>query len=317
MTGPASPYVVPGQLTKGYPLGISWQSIPTNSASDAEKYAAQVNICQQATAMADAKANQLLRASQNTEQLFGPGSWRVNALPNGNTRLLLSQWPIMSVSAIQVALSNVFPLQWTSVATGAWLVERPSLYITGSSAAADSGTGGQAVQMGPGYLLWGGGGSFGSYVIETTYIAGWPHAGITVVASAGDLVLNVDDCTGWAPTTPGAAGIAGQGCSGVIYDQAGNQEPITCLAASTTAGPGVLTLATALQYAHSPGITVSALPGQIQWATALYAASLALTRGATATKIQDIAGTGGATASGAMDLQKQADELIKPFARVI
>ena len=316
MTGPVSPYIVPGQLTQ-FPLGISWQSIPTNSASDAQKYAAQVTICQQATAMADARANQILRATQNTEQLFGPGSFRVNALQNGNTRLLLSQWPILSVSAIQVAQANVFPLQWVQVTSGAWLVERPSLFVYGSSAAADSGTGGQAVQMGPGYLPWGGGGTFGNYVIDTTYIAGWPHAGITVSASSGDETLTVDDCTGWAPATPGATGIAGEGCSGVIYDQAGNQEPVTCLAASTTAGPGVLTLASALLYDHSPGITVSALPGQIQWATALYAASLALTRGATATKIQDIAGTGGATASGAADLQRQADDLIRPFARVV
>ena len=313
MTGLVSPYIVPGQLTQ-FPLGISWQSIPTNSASDAVKYAAQVNICTQATAMADAKANQVLRATQQTEQLFGPGAWRVNALQNGNVRLLLSQWPILSVSAIQCALSNTFPLQWTSVTTGAWLVERPPLLVGASSAASDSGTGGQAVQMGPGYITWG---YRGSYVIETTYVAGWPHAGITVAASAGDQVLNVDDCTGWAPASPGATGNAGLGCSGVIYDQLGNQESISCLAASATAGPGVLTLSSALQYAHSPGITVSALPGQVQWATALYAASLALTRGATATKIQDIAGTGGATASGAADLQKQADDLIRPFARVI
>src|ERR1700729_1034366 len=113
MTGPVSPYIVPNQLTKGYALGISWQSIPSNSASDAEKYAAQVNLCQQATALVDARANQVLRATVQTEQLFGPGGFRVNALPNGNTRLLLSQWPILGVSAIQVAQANVFPLQWT------------------------------------------------------------------------------------------------------------------------------------------------------------------------------------------------------------
>lgn len=308
MTGPVSPYVVPGQLTLQYPLGISWQSIPTNSASDAQKYAAQVNICQQATAMADAKANQVLRATVQTEQLFGPGAYRVNSLPNGNTRLLLSQWPILGVSAIQCAPANVFPLQWTQVANGAWLVERPPLLVGPSSAAADSGTGGQSIQVGPGYIWWG----RNNWVIETTYTAGWAHAGITVGASAGDIELNVDDCTGWAPSMTG-----GQGCSGVIYDQLGNQESVTCLASSAVAGPGVLSLAAPLMYAHDAGITVSALPGQIQWATALYAASLALTRGATATKIQDIAGTGGATASGAVDLQKQADMLIKPFSRVV
>ena len=309
MSGPVSPYIVPGQLTNQFPTGVSWQSIPTNSASAAMKYAAQINICQMATAMADAKANQVLRATTQTEQLFGPGGYRVNSLQSGNTRLLLSQWPILSVSAIQCAPSNVFPLQWTQVTTGAWLVERPPLLVGPSSAASDSGTGGQAVQMGAGFI---GGWGRGSYVIETTYIAGWSHAGITVDASPGDQTLNVDDCTGWAPPAAG-----GQGCSGVIYDQLGNQESISCLASSATAGPGVLTLSSALMYAHDAGITVSALPGQIQWATALYAASLALTRGATATKIQDIAGTGGASASGAMDLQKQADMLIKPFSRVV
>ena len=102
MTGLVSPYIVPGQLTQ-FPLGVSWQSIPTNSASAAVKYAAQVNICTQATAMADAKANQVLRATTQTEQLFGPGGYRVNSLQSGNTRLLLSQWPILSVSAIQCA----------------------------------------------------------------------------------------------------------------------------------------------------------------------------------------------------------------------
>lgn len=263
--------------------------------------------------MADAKANQVLRATQQMEQLEGPGGFRVS-VHHGNIRLMLSQWPILSVSGIQYAVANSFPLSFSSVTANHWFVERPPLMITGSSAAADSGTGGQAVQFSGGYI----GGYGGSiYVIETTYIAGWPHAGITVAANAGDISLTVDDCTGWAPAVPGASGSAGQGCTGVIYDQGGNQEAVTCLAASATSGPGVLALAAALQYAHSPGITVSALPGQIQWATALYAASLALTRGSTATKIQDVAGTGGATASGAMDLQKQADALIKPFARVV
>ena len=192
--------------------------------------------------MVDSRCNQVLRATQNTEQLYGPGTFRVNLQPTGNVRLLLSQWPVVSVSAIQVAQSNVFPLQWTQVANGAWFIERPPLMIAGSSAANDAGTGGQAVQMGPGYI-WSG--VRGLWLIETTNIAGWPHAGITQNASAGDTELYVDDCTGWAPVTPG-----GPTVSGVIYDTNGNQEAASALTTSATTGPGVISLSSPLTYSH-------------------------------------------------------------------
>lgn len=308
MYGPGTPYVTPDQLQQRS-TGVSWNSIPSVSSTKAQQYAAQQVLCQDATAMADGRCNQLLRATIQTEQLFGP-DYRVNQLPNGNTRLNLSQWPILQVTGIQVANASSFPWQFTSVVNGAWAVERPPLLVYNSSSAADSGTGGQSVQLGPGYVNWLN--NRGGWVIETTYVAGWPHAGITSAATAGDITLQIDDCTGWAPATPGA-----QGCTGVIYDTLGNQEPVTCLAASTTQGPGTLSLATGLSYNHSDGVTVSALPGQVLWATVLYAASLALTRGATATKIQDIAGTGSGSTSGSLDLAKQADALLSPFRRVI
>lgn len=309
MTGPLSPYITPEQLTAA-PTGISWQTIPDQRASDAEKYAAVVNMCQVATAMCDSRCNQILRSTIQTEQLFGPGGFRVNQLQNGNTRLLLSQWPITEVIAIQIANASSFPLQYTSVITGSWLIERPALGLIGTSAAADSGTGGQSVQVGPGYINYYAG--RGGWVIDTTYAAGWPHAGITAAAAAGDSTLTVDDCTGWAPVTP-----TGQGAAGVIFDTAGTQEAVTATSASATAGPGVLTLATALQYAHDPGVVISTLPNQIQWAATLYAVSQALTRGATATAIQQLAGSAGATASGAETVQKQADMLLAPFMRVV
>jgi hypothetical protein len=308
MYGPGTPYVTPDQLQQRS-TGVSWASIPSVSATPGQRYAAQQVLCQDATAMVDGRCNQLLRATIQTEQLFGP-DFRVNQLPNGNTRLTLSQWPILQVTGIRVANASSFPWQFTSVVNGAWAVERPPLLVYNSSAAADSGTGGQSVQLGPGYVNWLN--NRGGWVIETTYAAGWPHAGITGDADAGDITLDVDDCTGWAPATAGA-----QGCTGVIYDTGGNQEPVTCLAASAVQGPGTLSLASGLLSDHAAGVTVSALPGQAQWATVLYAASLALTRGATATKIQDIAGTGGASASGSADLAKQADTLLTPFRRVI
>jgi len=309
MTGPVSPYIVPSQLSS-YPTGVSWTTIPDQRASDQEKYAAQVIICTQATALADACTNQILRSTLQTETLYGPGNFRVNQLPNGTTRLLLSQWPITTVTAIQVANAASMPYQWTPVQTGAWAVERPSLQLPGTSAAADSGTGGQSVIIGPGYVGWLLG--RGGYVIETTYASGWPHAGITQAASAGDEILHVDDCTGWAPSAPG-----GQGCSGVVQDNAGGQEAITCLASSVATGPGILTLSAALTYAHDPGVLVTSMPGQIQWGTVLFCASIAMTRGSTATTIQTIGPRSQQTASGADSLAAQAKAMLAPFARVI
>lgn len=259
--------------------------------------------------MVDSECNQVLRSTIQTETLYGPG-FRMTVHNQGMVRLLLSQWPILSVSAIQVAAAAVFPRQWTTVANDAFAVERPTLFLPGSSAPIDSATGGQSVILGPGYISRGLG--HGGYVAETTYTSGWPHAGITTAATAGDAMLYVDDCTGWAPATAG-----GQGASGVIYDTAGNQEAVTCLASSVTSGPGVLTLAAALTYDHSPGVLVSTLPNQVQWATILFAASLALTRGATATMIQTMGGGAGRTADGAAALRMEACELLCAFKRVV
>jgi len=258
--------------------------------------------------MVDSECNQVLRSTMQTETLYGPG-YRLTVHNNGLTRLVLSQWPITAVTNIQVALAAVFPRQWTTVANSAFAIERPTLFLPGSSAPIDSATGGQAVVLGPGYV--GRGAGHGGYVTETTYFSGWPHAGIAQAASAGDAILHVDDCTGWAPATVG-----GQGATGVIHDTGGNQEAVTCLASSVTTGPGILTLASTLQYAHSPGVLVSTLPDQVQWATILFCASLALTRGATATMIQTMGGGAGRTADGAAQMRMDACELLRPFKRV-
>jgi hypothetical protein len=303
-----TPYITP-ELLDQFPLGISWSNVPDPKSSDAQKYAAKTEICQMATGRVDAKCNQVLRATQNQELLFGP-DWRVTCQSNGLTRLLLSQWPILQVTGIRCAPANTFPQQWVTVASGSWWIERPPLLIYGSSAANDAGTGGQAVLLGGGYASW----AFGrnSQAIETTYIAGWPHAGITANASVGDEVLQVDDCTGWAPATAGALGV-----SGVIHDVAGNQEAITCTASSAVTGPGTLTLGTSLQFGHDAGILVSSLPDQAMWATAKFAAAIALTRGATATTIHSVSPKSQDTMSGHKKLEAEACEHLRTFSRVI
>lgn len=307
-TGPVSPYLTP-ELLQQFPLGISWTSIPQPNSNQAQNYAALTEICNMATGRVDAKCNQVLRATQNQELLFGP-DFRVTQQANGLTRLLLSQWPILQVTGIRCAPANVFPQQWVSATSGAWWIERPPLLIYGSSAANDAGTGGQAVLLGGGYVSW----FFGrnSQAIETTYIAGWPHAGITSNASAGDGVLQVDDCTGWAPAVTGGLGV-----SGIVHDVQGNQESVTCTASSATTGPGTLTLASPLQYGHDAGILVSSLPDEVLWACAKMAASIALTRGATATTIHSVSPKAQDTMSGAKKMHAEACESLCRFSRVI
>ncbi len=265
-------------------------------------------MCVTATSMADSHCNQVLRSTVQTETLYGPGGYRVTTRQNGTTRLMLSQWPITSVTAIQVAPASVLPYQFRSVTTGQWAIERPSLLLPGTSVAADSGTGGQAVILGPGWVH----GGRGAWVIETTYTAGWPHCGIAKAASAGDAILNVDDCAGWAPPLTG-----GPGATGVVQDTSGNQEAVTCLASSVPTGPGVLILAAGLTYDHPPGVLVSCLPGQVQWGAALYTGSQALTRGSTATVIQTVRGGSQRTVGGGMALKQQGDEMLCPFKRVV
>jgi hypothetical protein len=265
-------------------------------------------MCVTATSMVDSHCNQVLRSTIQTETLRGPGGYRVNNHSNGTTRLMLSQWPITSVIAIRVAPASVLPYKFTSVTTGQWAVERPALLLPGTSVAADSGTGGQSVILGPGWVP----GGRGAWVIETTYAAGWPHCGLAQAAGVGDVILNVDDCSGWAPPLTG-----GPGATGVLQDTTGNQEAVTCLASSVPTGPGVLTLAAPLAYAHPPGVLVSCLPGQVQWASALYAASQALTRGSTSTTIQASRGGAQRSAGGGGTLKMQGDEMLCPFKRVI
>lgn len=306
--GPLSTYIVPETLVQE-PTGISWASLPYLNASDAEQYQAQVLLCNQATSMVDSRCNQVLRATIQTETLYGP-DFRVNQMPNGTTRLLLSQWPVLSVQQIRVANASVLPYQWTTVPVGAYAPELPPLLVGSSSVASDAGTGGQAVILGPGYVNWWNGRM--GWVIEVTYTAGYPHCGIAANASKGDETLQVDDCTGWAPGGPGMPG-----AGGVIQDTAGNQEAISCLASSVTSGPGELTLSSPLSSAHDAGILLTALPGQIQWAAVLFASSMALMRGATATTIQSQSGRGQASASGHKALKDHACELLGPYRRII
>ena len=262
-------------------------------------------MCMRATAMVDAYCNQVLRATIDTETLSGP-HFRLTVQNSGNLRAIMSRWPVTQVISGQWAPSSP-PYQWTPIPVQYMVPEVPPVGIYGTSAPSASGDGGQAVIIGGGA----GWGRRGGIAVQITYVNGWPHAGITAVANAGDSALAVDDCTGWAPVTAG-----GQGAAGTVFDS-GGQEVITCTAASATSGPGILTLGSPLAYGHVPGTLVSSLPQQVQWAAINFAAAQALTRGATATTVQSVSGAAAGGGRGPEDLSGEAELLCHPFKRSV
>jgi len=311
-TGPLSPYVTPEVLVTA-PTGISWSTIPPGSGvTPAMRYAEQSNLCARSTAQTDSYCNQVLRATLDTEVFRGP-DFRVT-IQNGsrNGRIVLQRGPVLDVVAIQVAAANVFPRQWISVPSGYFEPEYPPIGIYGSSAPSSAGEGGQSIIIAPGYVNWDNGRQ--GVIIQVQYYNGFPHCGLTATATAGGSTLTVDDCTGWAITTP-FSNVTG--AAGTVLDS-GQQELVQVTAASVVAGPGTLTLAAPLAFSHQPGVVVTTLPQSVTWANILFASSMAMTRGATSTTVQGIPG-GSSDGGGAKvaTLTQQAQSLLAPFRRVI
>lgn len=302
-----TPYINPAILTSA-PTGISWSSIPFRQASPGEQLAEQYNICQRSSNMVDTAANQVLRATITTEQFKGPGTtrWQLDGGGAGNSTVLLARGPILEVLGGSIATA-ILPVQWTPIPASQFMINSPPLGIYGTSVPGDAGEFGQSVTVGAQGLGRGRGGSF----LQVQYKNGWPHCSLTQTANAGDTALHVDDVTGWAPP----AGMS-TGAAGVLYDSLQGQETAVVTAASTSQGPGTLTLSTGLSFAHEPGVICSALPSQLSWACIVFAISQALIRGATATTPQTISPSGVKTSDGADALAKCARQMVRDFRRV-
>ena len=301
MTG--TPYVTPQMLIDA-PFGISWATIPRPGASEAEQLAEQTNIAERATALVDEYCNQPLRATLDVETVFGP-DFRVTCEPNGTAHATLSRFPIISLLGGRCSPAEAFPAQWRTIDASMMRVDEALMPLAGTdSVAGAAGAGPSGIYIAPGYVD----GCYGrrGYMLEVTYINGWPHAGLTADASSAATTIDVDDVTGFT------------GAIAKIYDS-GDTETVTVTAISSVngqgSGPGTLTLAAPLAYAHAKGVMISTLPGSVQQATMLYAADLALERGSTAIVIPDMPGA--EVSSTAPNFASEAEILIHAYKRVI
>ena len=305
----ATPYVTPAMLTSA-PAGIAWTVIPTLTANSAEQQAQLAQVCWKATSIVDTYCRQPLRATINTESGNGPGHPRVAVNRDTHTGTLITRrWPVTGVAAVQTSLARNFPPQWSLVPADQYKVRHPVI-ASAVSAPVTGPSGGNVIDVGPGYINWDYG--RGGWDVLYSYGSGWPHAGLTVAATAGATSVTVDDVTGWA------------GVTGFAYDSTSTEAVQVTAAAATSppvlqgtggtvqAGPGTLTLSAPLGFAHAAGTVISALP-----ANAIHAAVLAATvqalEGIDAIATQSLSGQ---LAGGTGALATEVEMILDDFRRI-
>lgn len=283
------------------------------------------NMCGRATSRVDGVTNQLLRATADVELCHGP-DYRVTVGPASggasltpywgnsgaqNARIILSRWPVLTVTGVKTCPNNLWPRTWTAVPSGFFEPVEPPISVYGSVAPGGSAEGGQAILVGGGYINW----CYGrnGWAIEVSYINGWPHCSLSAACAAGDTTISVNDCTGWAISNYYGTYT---GATGRVVDS-GQQEAVHVTAASVTAGPGTLTLASPLGYPHQAGTLVTTMPASVEQACIYFAAAEALTRGATSTTIHSVGGSAQSSSGGARELIEEGELLIHAFKRTI
>jgi hypothetical protein len=321
-----APYISPLTLETA-PTGVDWTTIgdPAADPTPAQNVNEVWMMCARATSRVDGYVNQTLRATVDTELIWGP-DYRVTVGPASggsyptpywgnsgatNARIILSRWPVLSVTNVATCPSGVWPQTFTDIPSGYYAPAVPPLGVYGSVSPGGSAEGGQAIIVGGGYInkCLGRNG----WAIQVTYINGWPHCSLTAAVAAGATEIEVNDCTGWAITNYVGTFT---GATGRVVDS-GQQEAVHVTEASVTAGPGTLTLSSALNYPHQAGVLVTTMPASIEQACIYFATAEALTRGATSTTIHAVGGAAQSSDSGASSLIEEGELLLHAYRRTI
>lgn len=286
----ATPYVT-ASLLQSRPASIAWTVTPKLTADLASQTAQLEQECWTATSAVDRFLHQPLRATVNTEEGLCPGYPRFGVNPhNGLGNIITRRWPVTQVLAVQVAPSRSFPPAWALVPAGSALIRTPVIGASGP-APVTVPSGGNAIDVAPGYLRRDCG--RGGQRVMVSYVAAYPHCGLTEAAEKGASTITVDDVTGWANPQGFSAGFAYDGTltEGVQVTAASAMTPITLpgIGGTAQAGPGTLTLSAPLQFAHATGTVVSALTPDSIRAVALQAMVQAL-EGIDAIAAQSLAG---------------------------
>lgn len=306
---PIAPYITSAVL-RNQPAGLAWNVVPTLTADLTEQSAQLDLVCQQVTSAIDGYLNQPLRAECVTETSIGPGHPRVSVdRDSGHPVLITRRWPVISVDAVQVSPAARLPPVWTRVPAEETLIRTPVL-MPASGAPVTGPSGGNVVELGGRWLqpAWRGG-----WRVASSVTTGYPHTMLTGNVQAAGETLAVGDVTGWA------------GWCGVMLDGPATEWAQVTGASATTpkalpdgagtvqAGPGTLTLAEPLRYAHEAGALFTALPLSVLQAAALSAAVAALENLA-AVAVQSASGQ---LPGGLGSLAFESEALLYGFGRIM
>ena len=315
MVATVTPYITPQMLVDA-PTGCSWSILPEPGATVPAQQAEITNVCNRATSIVDTYCNQMLRASVDNEELFGPGSTTGRAgiqRGTGNGLLIMRRWPVIDVLALQTARNAGWPRTYVPVESGLYAPEHPLINWYTDTAAPTVPDGAPTISTAPDIVHWRWGRN--GVRLLASYTNGWPHSSLTSAAESGAMTLNVDDVTGFT------------GASAMVYDGAQTETvSIASVAASSPlalpngvgiaqTGPGVLTLNSPLANPHDAGVAVSSLPANVIWASVLAAAVQSLEGGIIAITIQSMPGSTSTGGKGVSDMQAQYKDFLTPYMR--
>lgn len=187
-------------MLRDAPLGVDWDSVGDNPASQTDNLDALLDVCNVATGLADSACFLPLRATTEMEQVQGPGNRYVSMGNWGTVDVIMKHWPVVAILGGQCALTATFPRQWQPIPQNQFDIPwQMTNLFSGSSVGISGGDGDSLIQIAPGYITgWGG---RGGYVIQIAYTNGWPHSGLLPSATlAGNLLANDNQITNISST---------------------------------------------------------------------------------------------------------------------
>jgi len=246
------------------------------------------NVLARASSWIDTHCNQVLAATEDTETLRGRAS------RDGFLRIHPRYSPVVAVTSASFG-SNPQAMQSLDVTT-AWIEDASVVFPLIASNASFLGP----IQFSRIYQ------PLAEQFISITYVNGYANSLVASNVNAAVSSLPVTDIVGFYP-----------GQRFALYDGVSSEQ---CVVASTFAvgsGPGSVTLASPLQYAHNAGVSASALPPAVKQACIYMTNVILKSRGNAALTIQriEIGQYTGNNPIVANDYSMACD-LLKPFRRI-
>ena len=274
---------------KNAPTALDYGNIVaggTQAAQDAEL----TNAITRASSWIDQYCNQIIGATLDVEQQ------RARIRPDGTIRFHPKYFPIVQLNSFTWKATPTDQANSCDPSV-AWIEEQQIVIPYASSSPSMSSQG--PLSFGFPYS------NRAEVFINYSYVNGYANALSTASASAGATSIVVDNAVGILP-----------GENLKIFDGASTEN--IQISSSYTLGSTTLQLASPLQYAHSAGVSVSALPAAVKEAAILVTSAYLKIRG-DASLVLDVTNRPGQQIDGSQKVGSDiahAQDLLLPFRRI-